>query len=226
MKLIRDIRLFKSEVENIDENSTPTYFECKKLDVILQRVVMKLHELGFSLGDFDHLYLNFTTCLPDGVSAPAKRSVDRYFSWHRYYDIGVSRELYSNLGSEDNIPVMLSLTEKLLVTYFAPDEKTEEVIKTAFSEALSKGSEMLMHFKEKKSAKATAVIYLRYFDDARYHPLLCVYDLSGNEILRKSLPGMLDLNPIGEINLSSKRVTVKPRKNAFAKNLKPIIFEL
>lgn len=226
MKIISDIRLFKSEVENIDGNSMPaTCFACKKLNVILHRVVMKLRELGFSLGDFDHLYINFTICLPDGVSSPAKRSVDSYHPWFRYYDIGVSSGLYADLGSEEKIPFILSSAENILLTYFAPDEKTEEIIKNAFTEALSKGGEMLMRFKEKKTEKATAVVYLRYFDDGCYHPLLCVYDLAGNEILHKALPSMPDLNPIGEIYLSGKRVSVKPRKNSFSKKLKPITFE-
>lgn len=226
MKIISDIRLYKSNIENIDGNSMPaTCFACKKLNIILHRVVMKLRELGFSLGDFDYLYLNFTTCLPDGVSSPAKRSVDSYHPWFRYYDIGTSKELYADLGSEEKIAFILSSAENILLTYFSPDEKNEEIIKTAFTEALSKGSEMLMRFKEKKTEKATAIVYLRFFDDGYYHPLLCVYDLAGNEILNKALPRMLDLNPIGEIYLSSKRVSVKPRKNSFSKNLKPITFE-
>ena len=85
---------------------------------------------------------------------------------------------------------------------------------------------MLMHFKEKKSAKGIATIYLRLLDTRKYLPLLSVTDLEGNEIFNANLPETIDLNIIGEIQLSSKKVTVKPRKNVFAKGLEPISFEI
>ena len=85
---------------------------------------------------------------------------------------------------------------------------------------------MLMHFKEKKSAKAIAAIYLRLLESGKYRPLLCVSNLNGEEVLHKDLPETIDLGIIGDIQLSSKKVTVKPRKNAFTKELKPISFEI
>ena len=51
-------------------------------------------------------------------------------------------------------------------------------------------------------------------------------DIDGNEIFSANLPETIDLNIIGEIQLSSKKVTVKPRKNAFTKGLEPISFEI
>ncbi|MDE6726897.1 MAG: hypothetical protein K2J80_03025 [Oscillospiraceae bacterium] len=83
-----------------------------------------------------------------------------------------------------------------------------------------------MRFKEKQGAKYKAVIFLRYLESTEYSPLLCVYDADETEILRKDLPLTSDLSSIGEIQLSSKRVTVKPRKNCFAKDLTPISFDL
>jgi hypothetical protein len=50
--------------------------------------------------------------------------------------------------------------------------------------------------------------------------------LDGHELLRKDLPETIDLNIIGEIQLSSKKVTIKPRKNTFTVDLKPITFAL
>ena len=101
----------------------------------------------------------------------------------------------------------------------------EDVIQDAITEA-QKGSEMQMFFKEKKSAKATATIFLRLLDSGKYFPLLRVTDLDGQDLLCKDLPETFDLNIIGEIQLSTKKVTIKPRKNAFTMNLKPISFEL
>ena len=80
--------------------------------------------------------------------------------------------------------------------------------------------------KEKKTEKAKATIYLRLLDSGKYLPLLCVVDSDNNEILSEDLPETIDLNSLGEIQLSGKKVTVKPRKNALASALKPISFEL
>ena len=60
MKPISDIRLYRSNIPNIDGNSHPSEFAPKQLNIIVTRIVMKLRENGFSLGDFDHLYINFT----------------------------------------------------------------------------------------------------------------------------------------------------------------------
>lgn len=226
MKIISDIRLYKSDVENIDGNSSPSGFGDKKLNAVIRRVIMKLREQNFSLGDFHHLYLNFTPCLPDGVIQPAKRSIDRYYPWYRYYDIGISTELFNNLEAERCQETILLLMQQTLMQFFAPDDCRKKIVKEAIEEAVTKGEEMLMRFKEKKSAKNRAVVYLRYLDNASYLPLLCVYDLRENEILRKTLPQTADLSPIGEIQLSSKKVTIKPRKNSFSAGLQPVSFDI
>lgn len=69
MKVLRDIRLFTSQVPNKDGEPLPTAIGNKSLNVQVHRIVMKLRENGFSCGDFDHLYLNFTT-YPVGAELP------------------------------------------------------------------------------------------------------------------------------------------------------------
>jgi len=218
-KIIADIRLFHSIVENTDGNSLPHSFGDKKLNVILHRIVMKLREQGFSLGDFDHLYLNFTPCVPESEIRPATRSVDREFSWFRYYDVGVSE----GFADKQNFGEIFALIKRALLEYFP--HNAPKTVETAFATALSEGENMLMRFKEKKAAKTNAVVFLRYLDTGEYLPLLCVYDADGKEILRRDLPASSELLQIGEIALSAKKVTVKPRKNVFAKGLSPITFE-
>lgn len=226
MKIISDIRVYKSNIENVDGNSTPNSFGNKKLNVILHRIVMKLREAKFSLGEFDHLYLNFTVCLDEGSMQLAKRTIDCYHSWYRWYDVGVSQKLFDSLNEEECIEIVITLLERVLVQFFAEGMNSEQIIKDSISVAVSQGEEMLTYFKEKNAAKNKAVIYLRFLDSGKYYPLLCVYDLEGHEILRKDLPATIDLAPIGEIQLSSKRVTVKPRKSVFTSGLTPITFEM
>ena len=218
-KIIADIRLFHSTVENKDGNTLPSNYGNKSLNVILHRVVMKLREQGFTLDEFDHLYLNFTTCLPEGEIRPAARSVSREFSWFRYYDVGVSEEF----AKKQDFAEIFALIKRTLREHFP--QNSLEIAETAFSAALSEGEKMLVRFKEKKAAKTSAVVFLRYLDEGKYLPLLCVYDADGKEILRRDLPASSELLQIGEIALSSKKVTLKPRKSVFAKDLAPITFE-
>lgn len=215
MKVISDIRMYKSS-----ENENHIGFASKPLNLAVRRVTMKLREQNFSLGEFDHLYLNFTTCRPEGTIDLIDK-VDRYHPWYRYCDIGVSQDEYDRLGTGDCTGYVYAKMETVLVSLF----NSEEVVKKSIAEA-KMGSEMLMHFKEKRSAKGIATIYLRLLDNGKYLPLLCVTNLDGNDIFRANLPETIDLNIIGEIQLNSKKVTVKPRKNAFAKGLEPISFNL
>ena len=164
MKIIKDIRVYKSCIENIDGHSLPSGFANAKLNIITTRIAMKLKENGFSLGDFDHLYINFTTCHIDGGMALSKRSVDRYHPWYRYYDIQVSDEIFTLLEHESASETTANLLENLLITYFTNYQFNKDLIAFCISQALSQGEKMLMAFKEKNSSKTKAIIYLRYLD--------------------------------------------------------------
>ena len=226
MKIISDIRIYKSDWENINGNAQPEGFAGKMLNITISRIVMKLREYNFSLGDFDHLYINFTTCIKENTVMPAKRSVDRYHPRYRYYDFGIGRELFDEIDRSENSELLLGFIKTTLTTCFAHSENDREIIEKAFDEALSLGEDMLMVFKTKQGAKYKAVIYLRYTDKGKYFPLLCVYDENGAEILRHDMPMTDELSMLGEIQISSKKVTVKPRKNFYAKDLSPISFDL
>lgn len=197
-KIISDIRVYKSVVDNIDGNSMPASLGNKPLNITVHRIVMKLRENGFSLGAFDHLYINLTTC--------------------------IEPELFDVLGSESAIGSVVEKVEKVLIASFSADKATKQMIRASVKEAVELGPDMLMRFKEKKSAKCTAILYLRQLDNVKYKPLLCVYDLEGKELLREDLPETLELNAFGEILLSSKKVTIKPRKNFFTRDMEPITF--
>ncbi len=221
MGYIKDIRLFYSIAGN-----THISFASKKLNTVIHRIVMKLREQGFSLGEFDHLYINFTTTPVQNGMAPADRPVDPYHSWFRYYDVQLSKEQLQRLKEESAIPEVVIYVEELLVTYFAAEEFTKEKILECVSCAVQQGEDMLMHFKEKTSSNRKAILYLRYSDQCRYIPVVKVYDKNLTLLLEADLPEMVALDRLGEIQLSSKKVTIKPRKNAFTNEMKPITFLL
>lgn len=135
-----------------------------------------------------------------------------------------NKPLNITVGSEAAIGSVVEKVEQVLIVFFSAEKATEQMIRASIKEAVELGPDMLMKFKEKKSAKCTAILYLRQLDNVKYKPLLCVYDLEGKELLREDLPETLELNAFGEILLSSKKVTIKPRKNFFTRDMEPITF--
>lgn len=224
MKIIKDIRIYKSDVENI-EGSWPRSFSGRKLNAIIMRIVMKLRENKFSFGEFDHLYINFTTCMVDGGIALAKRSIDRYHPWYRYYDVNVSEILFSKLEMPESSLEIIKLIERVLIEKFSTENFNETLIHSCFVEALEQGEDMLMKFKEKVTSKRKAIIYLRYLDNGQFFPLLRVLDMDNNILFETDMPKMEELIYLGDIQVSSKKVTVKPRKNSFTTSIQPLSFE-
>ena len=99
MKIISDIRLYKSSSKNEFGSFITESFGSKKLISTIKRIVMKLRENNFSLGEFDHLYINFTTC---DIANEIELSdyIDKYHPWYRYCNIKVDVDLYNNLDIE------------------------------------------------------------------------------------------------------------------------------
>ena len=214
MTVIADIRIYRCTVENVT-GVWPEGFASKELNAVARRICMKLRENNFSMGDFSHLYINLSTCLAEGEVQPANKSPDRYHPWYRYYDVGISRSLYDSLETPDCIPVVSGLIEKVLKTRFSTPEFDGEKISACVSEAVTQGADMLMKFKEKRSSQRRAVLYLRYLDNCKYFPLLRVYDNDDNIVFERDLPESHTLDDYGQITVSSKKVTIRPRKNSW-----------
>lgn len=216
MKIISDIRIYKgvghTEIKN------------KIMNLSAHRAAMKLREKQFSLGEYDNLYLCFSTDIPAG-SVVLDENGDKNFPWFRNALVGISLDELSAIETAEEPAAVLNQIENALLILFGGDLSVKKIIKDAIKDA-KKGPEMLMRFKEKETAKGKAVIYLRLLNNAHYLPLLCVTNADGEEILRKNLPETTDLGTIGEIRLNSKKVTVMPRKNAFTNNARPISFEI
>lgn len=226
MKIINDIRLFQSNTENIDGNSNPSSFHNKFLAIVTRRVAMKLRENNFSLGDFDHLYINFTTCKVPNNLKLADRSIDKYHSWYRYFDYQVKDGEIEEILLHNNTEKLLNMLEKVLITLFTESEESKEIVKSSIKSALEDGEKMLFRFKERKSGNITAIIYLRLLNNGFYFPLLKVINTDNNILLDIDLDKTLTCDQFGQILLSRSKVEIVPRKNVFSKDLKPLIFHL
>jgi hypothetical protein len=170
-KTISDIRLFKSESQNEYGGYIDYGFGDKKLNAIIKRVVMKLRENEFSLGDFDHLYINFTTCdMAEEMNLSV--NVDRYHPWFRYCNIHVEETFYNKLGSPESWNDIILHIKNALTTYFVSEDFDETRILSCVQQAIEQGEDMLMKFKEKVSTKRVAVKPRKNAFTAKNNPLV------------------------------------------------------
>lgn len=223
-KIISDIRLFKSDAQNEYGGYLTYSFGVKKLNAIMKRVVMKLRENEFSLGEFDHLYINFTTCdFGEKMRLPDNAYKDH--PWFRYCDVHIGKDLYNKLGSSETWDDIIQWIADVLVSFFTSEDFDDARILSCIRQAVEQGENMLTKFKEKTSATRRAVIFLRFLDTCRFLPLLRVYDHDETLLFETDLPETIGLDYLGELQVSAKRVTVKPRKSAFTAQLSPLVFE-
>ncbi|KGQ70020.1 hypothetical protein LVJ83_06100 [Uruburuella testudinis] len=65
-RILKDIRYYESTHQNIEGQSLPNnlgklFVPTGDTPYIGQRIARKLNELKYSYGEFDHIYINFTT---------------------------------------------------------------------------------------------------------------------------------------------------------------------
>ena len=218
MKVIQDIRLF----EDTDGVLKSRQFADRPLLANVQRIVMKLRENGFSLGEFHHLYVDLTT---RQLSAPMEmdENIDIYAPWYRYVYVQISEEMHGRLNDPDSREEILSIVKDVLTGLFATESFDRVRILSCIEEA-KLGEQMLMKFKEKTTSTRRAVLYLRFLDTCRFWPLIRVYDPEGALLAERDMPPMITLDALGEIQVSRNKVTVKPRKSSYTTNMEPFVF--
>lgn len=221
MKVISDIRLFKSLSKNEFGSFITESFGSKKLIATIKRIVMKLRENNFSLGEFDHLYINFTT-LKINNEIEISNDVDSYHPWYRYCHIKINEYLFNNLDDEKNIQLIIQYVSKVL-SLFVTDSFPLIKETSLISQALEQGENMLMKYKEKETKNNKVIVYLRFLDTCKYFPLLRLFDNKGSIILEKDLPESITLDYIGQILVKKENIVIKPKRNAFTKNLDNIV---
>ena len=223
-QIIKDIRIYRSQSQNEYGTYLTDSFDDKELNAIAKRIVMKLRENKFSLGEFDHLYINFTTC---DMTEKMRLStdVDRYHPWYRYCYVYIEKDFYDKLGAPETRNSIVELIITVLVTYFTTEDFDKSLIMHCVNEAVQQGENMLMKFKEKVNKNRRAVIFLRYLDTGYFSPLLRVYDKKETLLFEKDLPLTLTLDSLGDIKIDEEQITIKPRKNAFTTELKALVYK-
>lgn len=220
IKLIKDIRLFESDVPNIDGNSTPYYigkiYQYDHMDCldVIQRLLFLLRHRGFGFEIFDHLYLNFTPCVPHGAVRDVNRYNIREFAWYHYVDIGCDAALFNSWELETKTAFILDAARKAALMK-AP-EAQRKIFADTFDEVLQKGESLLLPYKRKENADLIVEILFRINDELDFLPLIRVTGKDGSlkaEQALRSYGRDEFICQISTITIGKRSVRIVPRKN-------------
>lgn len=231
MRLIKDIRLFESAVPNIDGNSMPSsigklyqYDDMAPLDVI-QRLLFLLRHREFGFDGFDHLYINFTPCIPHGEVRDVNRYTIREFSWYHYVDAGCDTELFNSLGDSEKTSFILESIRKAGVLKSPEDQR--RLLEETFDLVLAQGEDLLIPYKQKENNDYLVEILVRINEEPDFIPLIRASTKDGTVKAEQELRGYGRdefISQIGTITIGKHSVRISPRKNWYADfyDLKPV----
>ncbi len=229
--LIQDIRLFESDIPNVDGNGLPSdigeiyQYDHKSCLHSIQRLLFLLRHRGFCFDGFHHLYLNFTPCIPHGETREVNRYTIREFSWFQYVDIGCDVELFNDLSlDEKNVFILESIKNAVLLQ--ASAEQQNLFIDT-FEEVFQNGEQLLLPYKQKENQDFVVQIFVRITDELNFLPLVRVTDKDGVVKIEQALRayGRNEfIGQMGTITIGKSSLRIAPRKIGHADydELRPI----
>lgn len=234
MSLIKDIRLFELDVPNIDGNPDPYYigkiYQYDSMDCldVIQRLLFLLRYRGFGYDGFDHLYLNFTPCLPHGTVQDTHLYNIREFSWFHYVDVGCDIDLFNNWELKEKTTFILQAVKE--ASLMKASENQGELFETTFNEVLQKGEQLLLPYKQKEKDNIVVDISTRINDELDFLPVIRVTDKDGlvktEQQLRRYGRDEF-ISQFSTISIGKHSVRILPRKNWYAEfyDLTPIKIE-
>lgn len=115
-RIIKEIRYYESGISNIAGNSAPDnlgrlFHPAADTNYLGKRIARKLHELNFSYGEFDHIYINLTTILPENELVVSDRNIDKSI---KYIDYGLQPATYNVLDEAGKNKLLKSITFRIL----------------------------------------------------------------------------------------------------------------
>lgn len=161
-KRIADIRYFESDQPNTDgmfPDDVGKLLELPKLCALIgARIARKARELGFCTGgEFDHVYINFTTTVaPDSIQFSAK-SVDRNTQWLRFVDVGVNPAKVNKL-SEIKQEAWLEATTLKVLRFLSEKRQADSQVIDSLSKLLKHHGSSLPILHKVKVTKSYRIV--------------------------------------------------------------------
>jgi hypothetical protein len=151
LKKILDIRYYESINPNIDGQSLPSnigkiFNFDQRIINIGSRFARKLREYGYLTGSFDHLYINFTTCLPERNYQISTRNVEK---WIKYVDFGLTTESIHTMPYEYQLTLITETTFNILKQFNSICKENEKILNIAYENMINDKESIKILHKEK-----------------------------------------------------------------------------
>ena len=211
--IIRDIRFCESGErggERYSDSVGKLFAFPVKIHWMGECVARKLRESGFSLGEFDHLYVNFCTWLPQGEWELTAESAEK---WYRVCNCGLDAQAFAGLTDGEKYGIAAESVQKIL-TALRPECKRE--IESA---CLAVGWEQPwcdLIYKVTENQFGKAGVILRYYADFRpgTSPTaalsLCEWSADGSLLREREVVSRRELYRVlrhtGRLVLQKKRI--------------------
>ena len=217
-KALVDIRYYASDVPNEMGKTYPSncskFFNFPKLLSLWgARIASLLGASGFSLGDFDHLYINYTNAIPQDTFSFSGRTPEK---WLRYIDYGVS---FADINALNELQlerfVVHSTFECLEYLCKASSDKIE-MIKSASSSVEKYGTEIELPVKAKQTKSYSILVSYKLRPlCASSYGIVKYKDHKTGEVFSKrfvELDGPMDIYPlVGRISVKDDKIVIQPR---------------
>lgn len=195
---------------------------------MIQRLLFLLRHRGFGFGDFDHLYVNFTPCVPHGEVRDVNRYTIREFAWLHYVDVGCDVDLFNSWELKEKTAFVLEGIKKAALLK-APEE-SRQLLADTFEEVLEQGEYLLLPYRQKENENFRVEVFTCISDEVDFLPLIRVSDRKGDVVAEQRLRAYGRdefISQIGTITIGKHSVRIANRKNWYADfhGLKPIKIE-
>lgn len=216
-RILKDIRFYESDYENIDGESMPhelgkLFHKTCDTNYIGQRIARKLNELKFTYGEFDHIYINLTTFLKENEIVVSNRNIDKRI---KYIDFGFNSSTVNSLSDKDKNDFIKTTTFKLLK--HISSNTNLELVNQVERLVAEFDTEIKIFYKRKETAAYKIDIYYQIASVSSGTQAIIEY---ANKKVNACFKGTFklqfydDIYPLVDtINLTTDRILLKPKKS-------------
>jgi hypothetical protein len=218
-RVFRDIRYFESDHENIAGIAMPCYVgRIFKLPASIgpmsARIACKLREYRFvAPGGFHHLYVNYTTTLPEGQFRYSPHDIEY---WFKFVDYGLSPQKTNRLSESAKESLVCRTTFEILRFIAGQSQAKLGLVNRVQTDIIEKGSELeILHKRKETAAYVVSVTYQIRPNGKQSVGLVAYRDKKSGksfktEFVKLKFPEDI-LFLVGSISVSRGRIRLKPR---------------
>jgi hypothetical protein len=154
-KIIKDIRHYFSAQSNENGNSLPDDnilnkimgINYHKYGTIISR---KLNELGFLSGEYDHIYINYSTCIEEDKILISNRKPEK---WMQYIDYGIKLNKLEKLNEKEKINFIINTTFISLFELYKNNKEKIIILNNVKQQVEKEGDLLKIKYKTKETKK-------------------------------------------------------------------------